>query len=161
MRNVLALIIIIALLPITASAQNVGQCGWGSKVFHGQKGIVPQVFAVTTNGTSGNQTFGITSGTSGCTQNGVVKSSWQTAAFVNENMTKFARDISRGSGESLEAFASLLSVSTEDKELFAKVLQENFSAIFPTTEVDSLHVLTSVRSLLAANERLSNYAPKV
>ena len=42
----------------SAMAANVGSCGWGSKVFDGQSGMGPQVLAVTTNGTSGNQTFG-------------------------------------------------------------------------------------------------------
>jgi len=38
-------------LPVTAfaAANNVGSCGLGSKVFEGQKGVVPQVLAVTTN----------------------------------------------------------------------------------------------------------------
>ena len=43
-------------LPVTAfaAANNVGSCGLGSKVFEGQKGVAPQVLAVTTNGTFGN-----------------------------------------------------------------------------------------------------------
>ena len=57
-----------------AQQENTG-CGLGTMLFDGQQGIAPQVLAVTTNGTSGNQTFGITSGTLGCTQDGVVKSS--------------------------------------------------------------------------------------
>ena len=44
----------------SAMAQNNVGCGWGSAVFNGQRGVAPQVLAATTNGTSGNQTFGIT-----------------------------------------------------------------------------------------------------
>ncbi|HKB84382.1 MAG TPA: DUF3015 family protein, partial [Burkholderiales bacterium] len=62
--------IALSALPAMAFADNVGTCGWGSKLFDGQKGAAPQVLAVTTNGTFGNQTFGISSGTSGCTQDG-------------------------------------------------------------------------------------------
>src|SRR6186713_935077 len=40
-------------------------CGLGSMIFEPDSGFT-QVFAATTNGTSGNQTFGITSGTSNC-----------------------------------------------------------------------------------------------
>ena len=80
-------------LPVTAfaAANNVGSCGLGSKVFEGQKGIAPQVLAVTTNGTFGNQTFGITSGTLGCTQDGVVSSNWKTALFIDGNKAQLAR----------------------------------------------------------------------
>ena len=50
---------LVVFLPVTAfaAANNVGSCGLGSKVFEGQKGVAPQVLAVTTNGTFGNQTF--------------------------------------------------------------------------------------------------------
>src|SRR5262245_22752963 len=40
-------------------------CGLGSVFFGSKPGFI-QVLAATTNGTSGNQTFGITSGTSNC-----------------------------------------------------------------------------------------------
>lgn len=41
-------------------------CGLGSMIFRGQRGLVPQILAVTTNGSFGTQTFGISTGTSGC-----------------------------------------------------------------------------------------------
>jgi hypothetical protein len=62
----LALATPVALAQQDETANSTG-CGLGTIIFEGQKGIAPQVLAVTTNGTSGNQTFGITSGTLGCT----------------------------------------------------------------------------------------------
>ncbi|MGH8759512.1 MAG: DUF3015 family protein, partial [Burkholderiales bacterium] len=73
MKKVLIAIAMSA-LPALAFADNIGSCGWGAKLFDGEKGTAPQVLAVTTNGTFGNQTFGISSGTSGCTQDGTVTS---------------------------------------------------------------------------------------
>ena len=76
MKKLLA-VSVLAAMPLAAMAageNNVGSCGWGSKVFDGQSGIAPQVLAATTNGTSGNQTFAITTGTSGCTQDGAIRS---------------------------------------------------------------------------------------
>ena len=87
----------------SAMAQNNVGCGWGSAVFNGQRGVAPQVLAATTNGTSGNQTFGITFGTVGCTQDGVVRSNWKVSAYIEGNSSKLARDMSAGQGESLEA----------------------------------------------------------
>ncbi len=42
----LFVLVTLAALPMSASADNVGNCGWGSKLFHGQKGLAPQVLAV-------------------------------------------------------------------------------------------------------------------
>src|SRR5574343_228488 len=108
---------LVVFLPVTAfaAANNVGSCGLGSKVFEGQKGVAPQVLAATTNGTSGNQTFGITSGTLGCTQDGVVSSNWKTALFIDGNKSQLARDAASGQGETLEAPAALLKIDAADK----------------------------------------------
>lgn len=151
----------ITLIPTAAFAQNVGNCGWGSKLFDGQRGIAPQVLAVTTNGTSGNQTFAISSGTSGCTQNGVVRSNWKTAAFVGENTTKLARDISRGNGESLETLAFLMNVSAEDKDIFNETLQENFTTLFPSEDASTEVVLSSLHNVLKSHDSLGQYSQNV
>src|SRR6266850_7731659 len=99
MKKLCAVMSVLAVLPAAAMADNVGNCGWGTKLMEGQSGTVPQVAAVTTNGTFGNQTFGISSGTSGCTQDGTVKSNWKTSLFIDGNKGKLARDMSVGSGE--------------------------------------------------------------
>src|SRR5690348_10000976 len=44
----------------------VAGCGFGSMLFGKQPGFI-QVLAATTNGTFGSQTFGISTGTSNCT----------------------------------------------------------------------------------------------
>ena len=159
MKRIAASIAIAALiLPSTAIAQNVGKCGWGSKLFHGQKGLAPQVLAVTTNGTSGNQTFAMTFGTSGCSQNGVVTSSWKTAAYIDGNMTKLARDISRGEGEALAGLAHVVRVAPEHTETFASVLKNEYSRLFPTEETTASEVLLSLKDLLSENSELAQYS---
>ena len=150
---------LLAVVPSVALASpNVGGCGLGSKLMDGNEGIAPQVLAVTTNGTSGNQTFGITSGTSGCTQDGVVKSNWKTAMFIDSNMNKLARDVSVGNGESLDSLASLLGVSAEHKALFNKTTQANFDRLFPTENVSSQDVVASLKAVLRENGALAGYA---
>lgn len=161
MKKTLALIATALVVPAFASADNVGGCGWGTKLFDGQGGIAPQVLAITTNGTSGNQTFAITSGTSGCTQDGVVRTNWKTAAFIDQNMNKLARDMSRGEGESVDALATLVGVKAEDKEIFASVLQKNFGSIFASDSVDSEAVRANLHEVLARDGRLAVYAVNV
>ena len=41
-------------------------------LFKGQRGVATHVVAATTNGTSGNNTFGMTTGTNGCHTNGAL-----------------------------------------------------------------------------------------
>jgi len=155
------LVVGLVVLPLQALAQNVGQCGWGSKLFEGDKGIAPQVLAATTNGTFGNQTFGISSGTSGCTQDGVVRSSWRTAAYIDGNMNKLARDMSRGEGESLEALAALVGVLPEDRVEFASILKQNYGSIFSSAHVSSNEVTRALHETLAADARLAKYSKSV
>lgn len=157
MKKLIVLAVLLA-LPALAEQNNIGSCGWGAKLFDGQKGIAPQVLAVTTNGTSGNQTFAISSGTSGCTQDGVVRSSWKTAAYIDSNMNKLARDISRGEGESLDSLAALIGVKGADSQKFAAALQSNFSEIFPAADTNSQSVYDSIKNVLAKDASLAAYS---
>lgn len=143
---------------MAAGENNTGSCGWGAKLFDGQHGIAPQVFAATTNGTSGNQTFGITSGTSGCTQDGVVKSSWKTAMFIDGNKAKLARDMSTGSGESLESLAKLIGVQDQHKATFFQTTKENFAKIFSSDNSTTDQVLASLKQVLASDSELAQYS---
>lgn len=161
MKKLLVVALSALVVPAFAVADNVGSCGWGAKLFDGQKGIAPQVLAVTTNGTFGNQTFGITFGTSGCTQDGVVRSAWKTAAYLDGNMNKFARDVSRGNGESLDSLATLLNVDTADRAVFAQTLKQNFASLFPSDSATTDQVVVGLKQVLESNAQLSRYAANV
>src|SRR5512139_825412 len=142
------------LLPVAAMAageNNIGTCGWGSKVFQGQRGIAPQVLGATTNGTSGNQTFAITSGTSGCTQDGAVSSNWKTAMFIDGNKEKLAQDMSKGSGEALQSLAQLIGVKDADKAAFYRATKENFAQIFSSDSATAEQIAAGLKQVLAAD----------
>ncbi len=156
------LISLAVLLPASAfaAANNVGSCGLGSKVFEGQKGIAPQVLAVTTNGTFGNQTFGITSGTLGCSQDGVVTSAWKTAMGIDRNKAQVARDAASGQGETLDALAALLKIDAQDKAAFVSLAKARHSDIFASVDsADS--IATQLKAALQSDARLAKYADAV
>ena len=161
MKLIASVLLAAVLVPSVSFADNVGGCGWGSKLFSGQKGIAPQVLAVTTNGTSGNQTFGISSGTSGCSQDGTVTSAWKTAAYVSENMNKLASDMSRGNGESLASLGSVMGVSSTDSAHFNSTLKQNFAQIFSGSDVSSEQVLANMKNVLAADATLARYSASI
>ncbi len=152
-KIVIAAMVTLAAASSMAAQNNVGSCGWGSKVFEGQSGVAPQVLAATTNGTSGNQTFGITFGTSGCTQDGVVSSHWKTAMYIDGNRVALARDAAAGQGESLNVLAEVMGVKAADRALFAATIKANFATVFANEQVAA-----NLKSVLAANEQLAGYA---
>src|SRR5258708_472329 len=59
---------------------------------------VMQVLGATTNGTSGNQTFGISSGTSGCTEDGALKIVKAAEVYAEVNPDSLRREMAAGQG---------------------------------------------------------------
>jgi hypothetical protein len=135
----------IALLATSAAAQaesakkavkgtglyGTAGCGLGALVFENQPGGV-QVLAATTNGTAGNQTFAMTSGTSNC---GPSVFAMGTKNFVDANREVVAKDISRGQGEAIGALTQINACA--DSSAVGSALQKRFGQIFPTADVSS------------------------
>ncbi|STQ86293.1 DUF3015 domain-containing protein [Helicobacter muridarum] len=126
-----------------ASANSNAGCGLGSVIINKQ-GSIWNLFQVTTNGTSGTQTFGITSGTSGC-ERGVGFLDSRTQEFVASNMDAISQEIARGDGEHLDTLIELLDIS--DKDGFKVALQENYNKLYKNKDVQSADVLDGVASL--------------
>jgi hypothetical protein len=127
--------------------KNVG-CGLGTLLWQDRAddSVLSQSLQATTNGTSGNQTFGITTGTSDCDQPANFASNDRLNEFVVANMDNLAKDIARGNGETLETFAELMQVPTEKRAEFYHNLQTNFAKVFSSEHV----VLASVVDNAAA-----------
>ncbi len=138
----------VALLTTFASAgvnANNG-CGLGSVILENQDTVLMQVLGATTNGTSGNQTFGITSGTLNCSKPTALVSNEKIENFVADNMDGLAIDIAAGQGETLETLAALMSV--EDKASFNSTLKANFSKIYSKADVTSADVIDSIATII-------------
>src|SRR5258706_3694245 len=155
----LCAVAVLAAFPVAAMAageNNVGSCGWGSKVFDGQSGIGPQIMAMTTN-TTGPHTFGISTGTSGCTQDGTVRSNWKTSMFIDGNKVALQRDISIGSGEALDSLAHLLGVEAQDRVAFNRLAKDNLAKLFPSEGAATDQVVVALREVLASDARMARY----
>jgi hypothetical protein len=129
-------------------------CGVGAMIWEGQSGIAPHVLAATTNATFGNQTLGMTTGTLGCQTNETIQS---MALYLDSNIDKVARDMSRGKGENLNTLAVLMGVEEQDRAHFNNTLQNNFSAIFPTADTTSGQVTSAIVEILEKDQALSKY----
>jgi len=133
-----------------AGNSNVG-CGLGTTLIGEsmKDSILLQIFAATTNGTSGNQTFGVTSGTSECTAPSNFVSNERLEQFVQANLDELAKDIAAGSGESLETVAELMEVPAAARPALYSRLQAGFTTIFPTAQVEYAHVVDAIYTLAA------------
>ncbi|ORE89103.1 hypothetical protein ATO7_04470 [Oceanococcus atlanticus] len=142
----------------TASAVAPGgpNCGWGNMLFAGQSGIVYHFLASTTNGTSGNNTFGMTSGTNGCSTDGTL--TYGGKAMVSAMLDEFSEDVARGEGDALTAVAVAFGIEADDRATFARVAHDNFEVIFPSADVTADHVIASLESLIKADPQLAKYA---
>ncbi|NNN62458.1 DUF3015 domain-containing protein [Vibrio sp. A11] len=117
-------------------------CGVGTMIFDGKEGKVFKVLGATTNGTSGNQTFGITFGTLGCDGTGTINSAQKLALFIDGNLDNLARDIARGEGETLATLSEVWGIQASDKAAFNQLAKENFANVFQSENVTSQEVFT-------------------
>jgi len=129
-------------------------CGWGNMLFKGDSGPV-HFLASTINGTSGNKTFGMTSGTNGCSTDGAL--TYGGASMIASIMDEFSSDVAMGHGEALNAVAVLMGVAPEDRQTFAEVTHENFNILFPSADVTAEEVMGSLENVMKADARLAKY----
>ena len=132
------------MMPSVAKADNVG-CGLGGVVLKGHNGVGWDLLATFLNSLSGNQTFGISSGTSGCIHGSTISGgSGKIAELIDQNMDQFAMDAAKGQGETIDAIAEILNVPADKVGAVAKA---NFSAIF-SEDADAVVLSDRLVSLL-------------
>ncbi|MBC2692168.1 MULTISPECIES: DUF3015 domain-containing protein [Pseudomonas] len=147
-------------VSLNAMAQAPGgpDCGWGNMLFEGQRGTPAHFLASTTNGTSGNATFGMTSGTNGCATNAALTYGGKSWFAMNGMMNELSEDMAKGQGEALTTYAVVLGVAPEDRAHFAAVTHEHFQQIFSKADVTAEDVHTNTLAVLKGDTRLAKYA---
>jgi len=156
----LLLCAVIAASPLTAMAaggHGPAGCGLGTEVIFKQANEWHEhVLAATTNGTSGNQTFGMTSGTLGCADAGGPLASG-VDMFINDNLEQIAAESSAGEGETIAALSELIGVASEDEATFKLALQANFDQIFTSSATTSNEVYTALIDMMTKDVTLAKY----
>ena len=143
-----------ASIPMLAQA-NPG-CGLGAQVFEGKSDPGSHIMAATTNGISGNQTFGMSTGTLGCDTSKTIKFS-AAGLYLNTNMEKVARGMATGEGEAINTLADLMGVQADDKATFFSATKSNFGKIFVGDSVSADDVLVSLKSIMKQDSSLAKY----
>ena len=138
-----------------AEAPGGPNCGWGNMLFDGKSGFGAHFLASTTNGTSGNATFGMTSGTNGCSTNG--KITYGGKSMVGAVFNEFSADVAVGEGDALTAVAVAYGVAEQDRAAFATLAHQNFATLFPSENVTADEVATTLETLMKDDAQLSKY----
>jgi hypothetical protein len=141
------LIGLVMMMATSAFARGYGMagCGLGSMLLGDKKGMM-QIFASTTNGTAGTQTFGISTGTSNCMDG----SGRSAAIFIEANRVSLANDIARGQGETIESLAAMY--GCKDAAAVSALLQKNYREIFPTSSVGAERINATIIDILSLEQ---------
>lgn len=139
--------------PDTGPGCGLGKLAWAD--YQNQQNIAPQVMMATTNGTFGSQTFGISSGTSGCTNDGVIMGQHKVNTFAAINFDNLTQEMARGEGEHLASLAELMGIPAERQPAFFAMAQERYVALIeageesPVALVKALHDASATQPVLA------------
>lgn len=157
MKKVIAGLVLIGSSSVAmAEAPGGPDCGWGNMLFEGQSGLGAHIIATITNGTSGNATFGMTTGTNGCSTDGTL--TYGGKSMISSIMGEFAEDVARGEGDAMDTVAIIYGVEKQDRATFAKVMHENFSAIFPSEDVTADEMMANIEEVMKTDATLAKYA---
>jgi hypothetical protein len=130
--------------PDTGPGCGLGKLAWSD--YGNQRSIAPQVLMATTNGTFGSQTFGITSGTSGCTNDGTIMSQHKVSVFAAANYETLSQEMARGGGEHLASLAALMGVPEDHRSEFFTLAQVQYARLVQsgdTTPAGMIQILQS------------------
>src|SRR6476646_8352193 len=139
--------------PDTGPGCGLGKLAWAD--FSHQKNIAPQVLMATTNGTFGSQTFGSSSGTSGCTNDGKVWAEHKTTVFAQLNFENLSQEMAQGQGEHLASLATLMGVPAEHQAEFFVMTQERYTELVKAGEVSPVAMLKALNEAVAAHPVLA------
>ena len=147
-----ALVFVLAPAPFALADDGAG-CGLGKLAwdqYSGKKKIIPQTLAATTNGTFWSQLFGITSQTSGCTNDGIVMNDQKVPVFADANLDSLKQDMAQGRGEYLASLATLMGVPADRQEAFFSLTQAHYATLFPSEHTTASYMLAALRHELSA-----------
>lgn len=142
----------------TSFVRNYGMagCGLGSVVMGKDGG---QVSAGTTNGTSFNQTFGISAGSLNCVDSASAEVAGRIDHFILVNRSQIQGDIARGTGETILALGNFMGC-TDSSKLIGTQLKANYSSIF-NGEVKTNEITDSIITVILSSPELSHQCNKL
>ncbi len=136
MRLLIAIILFAMGLSLHAKADSSTGCGLGSMIWK-QNSIVSALFRATTNHSFSSQLFGITTGTSGCSQHSIVKRDMYPIYYAEANLPELRHEMAMGHGEYLTTFAQVLGCSPAAQVEFTQWAKKSYGTLFISEKTDS------------------------
>ena len=141
--------------PDNGPGCGVGKLAWSD--YKQQKNIAPQVLMGTTNMffPPFNQAFGISFGTSGCTNDKKFWAEEKATVFAQLSFDNLSQEMAQGQGEHLASLATLMGVPAEHQAEFFAMTQERYLALIqagdgsPAAMVEALHEAITHHPVLA------------
>jgi hypothetical protein len=164
LRTLLVALMSVALLtvfqPAMAKGYGMAGCGLGSIIIGPKPGAI-QILAATSNATSSNNTSAITTGTSNCSADGVIKAELEQRIYVAQNMQGLEMAISRGNGEKLSSMAYLMGCSINSMDQFSATVKKDYDKIFSVKADGPEFVLHELKKSIAADKTLAQSCKKI
>lgn len=146
----------VAGIPDNGPGCGLGKLAWGE--YKTPKNIAPQVMMATTNGTFGSQTFGISFGTSGCTNDGKVMAEHTANMFVASAFDTLSQDMAQGGGEHLAVLATMMGVPADKHPAFFALAQEHYRGLMDAGETSSVAFIRSLQETMRNQPVLAHLA---
>jgi Protein of unknown function (DUF3015) len=143
--------------PDTGPGCGLGKILWADNTH--QKNIAPQVLMAITNGT-GMNTFAISSGTSGCTNDGKVMAEHKATVFTAANFENLSQDMAQGRGEHLASLAILMGVPANHQGEFFAMTQNQYTAIIRDGEASPVAMVKAINDAIASHPVLAQVSTR-
>ena len=135
--------------PNNGPGCGLGKLAWADS--QQKETIGGQVLMATTNGTFGSQTFGMSSGTSGCTNDGKVFASEKVNVFTALNFDNLSQEMAQGQGEHLTSLATLMGIPEENHHDFFAMTQENYTTLVQAGETSPKAVVKAIHDAMSGH----------
>lgn len=143
MRLFIALSLVLASLSFAYADSSTG-CGLGSMIWK-KNSVVSALFRATTNHSFSSQLFGITTGTSGCSQHSIVKREMYPVYYAEANLPELRHEMAFGKGEYLGTFAQVLGCDSVGQQNFMSWAKESYSDLFASGASTSAEFLKGLK----------------
>ncbi len=139
--------------PNNGPGCGLGKLAWADS--SQKETIGGQVLMATTNGTFGAQTFGLSSGTSGCTNDGKIFASEKVNVFTALNFDNLSQEMAQGQGEHLTSLATLMVIPEEHHQDFFAMTQEKYTTLVQAGESSPKAVVKSMHDAMEGHTVLA------
>lgn len=139
--------------PDTGPGCGLGKVAWQNYPHAKTKGS--QILMATTNGSFGTQTFGLSTGTLGCTDDNRWWAEQKTTMFAELNSESLAQEMAQGRGEHLASLATLLGIPQDQHAAFFAMTQERYNSLIGAGELSGVAMVKALNNAISTNPVLT------